>query len=157
MAAVTFVVILEPNRKMGRGDLYTWRRFSLTLHDILLWTNICPSGRSNTVLTKFIHSLSIYLGYIKNVYVLLRISHLGNIYIWIFKKKKKQKKNQPGLFFLLTKYDTIQIFCSFVRLMAGGMAFISKGDHHVCWQHSLLPMWSGSHFLDPLILSFPVM
>ena len=83
-----FAVILEPKRKMGRGDLYTWRRYSLTLHDILLWTNICPLGRSNTLLTKFVHSLSICLGYIKNVYALLRISHLGNIYIWIFKKIK---------------------------------------------------------------------
>ena len=52
----------------------------------------------NTVLTKFIHSLSIYLGYIKNVYVLLRISHLGNIYIWIFKKKIKEKSAWPFFF-----------------------------------------------------------
>ena len=148
-------VILEPKIKMGRGDIYMWRCYSLTIYDILLWTNICPSGRSNTLLTKFVHSLSICLGYIKNVYALLRISYLGNIYFCIFKKKKKEKSALP--FFFANKYDTIQTFCSFVRLMASGMAFINKGDHHVCWQHSLLPMWSGSHFLDPLILSFPVL
>lgn len=52
----------------------------------------------------------------------------------------KKEKNQPYPFFFANKYDTIQTFCSFVRLMASGMAFINKGDHHVCWQHSLLPM-----------------
>ena len=103
-------VILEPKIKMGRGDIYMWRCYSLTLYDILLWTNICPSGRSNTLLTKFVHSLSICLGYIKNVYALLRISYLGNIYFCIFKKKKK--KNQPCPFFLLTNMTLYKHFAA---------------------------------------------
>ena len=52
--------------------------------------------------------------------------------------KKREKSALP--FFFANKYYTIQTFCSFVRLMASGMAFINKGDHHVCWQHSFLLM-----------------
>lgn len=113
------------------------------------------SGRSNTLLTKFVHSLSIWLVYKNNLYAPLRISHLGNIYMGIF--KKYQPSPSLFFFFLLTKYDNIQIFWSFIRLVTSGMAFVKKNrDHHICGHLSLVTTWSRSHFLDPLILSFLV-